>query len=264
MRILHVILSEGFKGSERSAAEYCNYLANAGHEVGIVISDAWTVRRLTGRGGVRGSITDHLDARVEVFRIPRRWFAQRALRRIVAARAPDIVHAHLTRAVRLVAGLNGQVATAGTLHMHRFNEAYLGIDAIFCVARWQQRLIIALPGPPVEMRPMFQDSVAALLRTYWAGRYRTEIAVHTDVSDESLLNPLFERVMAAVPGSYLKADPKGFGPDIRLTVYITGDGPDEDHPQRERGAHEAEREGADRGDPVDDEVHARVMRSCRS
>jgi nicotinamide-nucleotide amidase len=94
--------------------------------------------------------------------------------------------------------------------------------------RWQQRLIIALPGPPGEMRPMFQDSVAALLRTYWAGRYRTEIAVHTDVSDESLLNPLFERVMAAVPGSYLKADPKGFGPDIRLTVYITGDGPDED------------------------------------
>ncbi len=153
MRILHVILSEGFKGSERSAAEYCNYLANAGHEVGIVISDAWTVRRLTGRGGVRGSITDHLDARVEVFRIPRRWFAQRALRRIVAARAPDIVHAHLTRAVRLVAGLNGQVATAGTLHMHRFDEAYLGIDAIFCVARWQQRLIPSRFGGGVFYTP---------------------------------------------------------------------------------------------------------------
>jgi nicotinamide-nucleotide amidase len=92
---------------------------------------------------------------------------------------------------------------------------------------WQQYLIIAMPGPPGEMRPMFQDSVAPLLRMRWAGRYRVEIAVQTNVSDESLLNPLFERVMAAVSGSYLKADPKGFGPDIRLAVYITGEGTEE-------------------------------------
>src|SRR5215510_10328188 len=89
---------------------------------------------------------------------------------------------------------------------------------------WQQRLIIAMPGPPGEMRPMFQASVAPLLRARWAGRHRLEIAVQTDVADESLLNPLFERVMAAVAGSYLKADPKGFGPEVRLAVYITGEG----------------------------------------
>jgi nicotinamide-nucleotide amidase len=88
----------------------------------------------------------------------------------------------------------------------------------------QQHLIIALPGPPGEMRPMFEASVAPLLRTRWAGRHRLEIAVQTDVADESLLNPLFERVMASVTGSYLKADPKGFGPEVRLTVYITGEG----------------------------------------
>jgi len=88
---------------------------------------------------------------------------------------------------------------------------------------WQQRLIIAMPGPPGEMRPMFQTSVAPLLQTRWAGRHRLEIAVQTDVSDESLLNPLFKQVMAAVPGSYLKADPKGFGPEVRLAVYITGE-----------------------------------------
>jgi nicotinamide-nucleotide amidase len=92
---------------------------------------------------------------------------------------------------------------------------------------WQQRLIIAMPGPPGEMRPMFQASVAPLLHSRWAGRYRVEIAVQTNVADESLLNPLFERVMAAVAGSYLKADPKGFGPDVRLAVYITGEGDDE-------------------------------------
>jgi nicotinamide-nucleotide amidase len=93
---------------------------------------------------------------------------------------------------------------------------------------WQQRLIIAMPGPPGEMRPMFQASVAPRLRARWAGRQRVEIKVQTDVADESLLNPVFERVMAAVAGSYLKADPKGFGPEVQLEVYITGQGPTEE------------------------------------
>ena len=63
---------------------------------------------------------------------------------------------------------------------------------------WQQHLVIAMPGPPGEMRPMFQASVAPLLRARWAGRHRLEITVQTNVADESLLNPLFEQVMAAV------------------------------------------------------------------
>jgi molybdenum cofactor synthesis domain-containing protein len=92
---------------------------------------------------------------------------------------------------------------------------------------WEQRLLIALPGPPGEMQPMFQASVASRLRTVWGGRRRVEVKVQTNVSDESLLNPLFERVMAAVPGSYLKADPKGFGPDVQLAVYIAGEGESE-------------------------------------
>jgi nicotinamide-nucleotide amidase len=96
---------------------------------------------------------------------------------------------------------------------------------------WRQHLIIAMPGPPGEMRPMFQGSVAPLLRQRWAGRCRVEIAVRTNVSDESLLDPLFGRVMAAVAGSYVKADPKGFGPDVQLVVYITGEGADADTAQ---------------------------------
>jgi molybdopterin-biosynthesis enzyme MoeA-like protein len=65
--------------------------------------------------------------------------------------------------------------------------------------------------------------MAPLLQTRWAERQRLEIAVQTDVADESLLNPLFERVMATVSGSYLKADPQGFGPEVRLAVYITAE-----------------------------------------
>ena len=34
--------------------------------------------------------------------------------------------------------------------------------------------------------------------------------------------------MAAVPGSYLKADATGFGPDVKLAVYIAGEGKDEE------------------------------------
>jgi hypothetical protein len=35
---------------------------------------------------------------------------------------------------------------------------------------------------------------------------------------------LFERIMSAVAGSYLKADPKGFGREVKLAVYITSEG----------------------------------------
>ena len=68
--------------------------------------------------------------------------------------------------------------------------------------RWRQHVIIAMPGPPSEMRPMFESSVAPLLRSRWEGWHRLEIAVQTDVADESLLNPLFERIMASVAGSH--------------------------------------------------------------
>ena len=94
--------------------------------------------------------------------------------------------------------------------------------------RCEGRLLIALPGPPGELKPMFQASVDPLLRGRWAGRRRVEIKVRTNVADESLLDPLFERVMAAVPGSYLKADPSGFGPEVQLAVYIAGEGTDQD------------------------------------
>lgn len=95
------------------------------------------------------------------------------------------------------------------------------------LVNWEGRLIIALPGPPGEMRPMFQAHVQPLLQTRWAGRRRVEIKVRTNVADESLLNPLFEQVMAAVPGSYLKADPSAFGPEVQLAVYIAGEGEDD-------------------------------------
>ena len=94
--------------------------------------------------------------------------------------------------------------------------------------RWRQHVIIAMPGPPSEMRPMFETFVAPFLRSRWAGWHRLEIAVQMDVADESLLNPLFERIMASVAGSYLKADPKGFGREVRMVVYITGEGASEE------------------------------------
>jgi molybdenum cofactor synthesis domain-containing protein len=93
--------------------------------------------------------------------------------------------------------------------------------------RWEQRLLIAMPGPPREMQPMFQASVAPVLRSLWGERRRIEIQVRTNVADESLLDPLFQQVMAAVPGSYLKADPKGFGPEVQLAVFISGEGDSE-------------------------------------
>jgi len=75
---------------------------------------------------------------------------------------------------------------------------------------------------------MFEGHIVPLLHARWAGRRRVEIRVLTNVADESLLNPIFVRVMASVPDSYLKADPIGFGPDVKLPVYIAGEGENEE------------------------------------
>lgn len=141
LRILHVILSRGFKGSERSAVEYCNYLHANGHEVGIVICRGQGILRRSASRPCMECIEQHLAPGIQVIRVPRQLFALRALRTAAEQFAPDVIHCHLARATALVSRLRTAVPTVATLHMHNFDPAYLGVDALLCVARWQRGLI---------------------------------------------------------------------------------------------------------------------------
>lgn len=131
MRIAHVILSSGFAGSERSTAESCNAQC-VDHEVLLIVR-----RGHRGRGGA--SIVDHLDARVEVQKVPDRWFTRRAIGHCLEAFRPDVIHTHLRRGTRLVVKLRPRAATIATLHLSVNGRHYLHVDGIVCNAEWQKR-----------------------------------------------------------------------------------------------------------------------------
>ena len=130
MKILHLILSRGFAGSERSTSESCNAQVEAGHAVMLAV-------RRSHRGRAGASILDHLDARVQVCVLPDFWFTRRRLAACIERFAPDIVHCHLRRATRLVAKIRPAAATVSTLHITWNSPYFHGMDGIICNARWQ-------------------------------------------------------------------------------------------------------------------------------
>jgi len=165
MRILHVLLSSGFAGSERSTAESCNAQFALRHEVVLV------VRR--GHRGVGGaSVRDHLADGVGVEEVPDRLFTRRALRRIIQARAPDVIHTHLRRATRLVARIRPRTAVVATLHLSVNGPHYLKVDGLICNARWQMRdiplgykgLVLKADNSLVPHRRLSKEEIEALRR----------------------------------------------------------------------------------------------------
>lgn len=135
LRVMHVILSRGFAGSERAAAESCAALAGR-HAVALVV-------RSDHRGPGGASIRDELAPGVEVFEVPPRVGTQQRLEQIIRSWAPDVVHTHLRRGTRYVAriglasvGLPQSVHIA-TLHLSLNGPHFLKTDGLFCISEWQ-------------------------------------------------------------------------------------------------------------------------------
>lgn len=128
LKIVHVLLSRGFSGSERSTAESCN--AQCGrHEVHLVL------RRDHRRAGA--SVVDHLDPRVVVHTLPARLFSGWVLARLVRRLSPDVIHAHLRRSTRLTARLGTTAAKVSTLHIAFNGPHFHRMHGLICNARWQ-------------------------------------------------------------------------------------------------------------------------------
>ena len=138
LRLLQVILSRGFAGSERAVAETCNALASLDHDVAIVL-------RADHRKPDGSSIVDYLDRRVRIFQVPRYWRTQARVAHIVRDWNPDLIHTHLRRGTRLVARIRARsdVAHVSTLHIRLNGRHYLRTHALFCISEWQ---VATVPG----------------------------------------------------------------------------------------------------------------------
>jgi glycosyltransferase involved in cell wall biosynthesis len=135
LRVMHVILSRGFAGSERAAAESCAALAER-HAVSLVV-------RSDHREPGGPSILDELPPGIEVFEVPPHLGTQRRLEAIIRAWAPDVVHTHLRRGTRYVARIGltriglPQAVHVATLHLSLNGPHYLKTDGLFCISEWQ-------------------------------------------------------------------------------------------------------------------------------
>ena len=128
-RILQVILSRGFAGSERAAAEACNALAQR-HDVAIAV-------RRDHRSAGGASIRDHLSTQVEVFELPAFWRTRAKLGAAIESWQPDLIHTHLRRGTRYVAQLERGIPHFATLHIDLNGPHYLRADALCCISPWQ-------------------------------------------------------------------------------------------------------------------------------
>ncbi len=81
--------------------------------------------------------------------------------------------------------------------------------------------VVALPGVPAEMRAVLEVSRATIVERLGAVRHVVEREVASGSGDESVIAVAVERVMAAVPGVYLKSLATAFAPDCDLRVRIT-------------------------------------------
>ena len=129
LRVMHVILSRGFAGSERAAVEACAALSRR-HDVALVVRSDHR-----DRSGV--SLLDELEPGIEVFEVPPRWRTQQRLAEIIEQWRPDIIHTHLRRGTRYVARIKRTARHVSTLHLHLNGPHYLRTDALFCISEWQ-------------------------------------------------------------------------------------------------------------------------------
>jgi glycosyltransferase involved in cell wall biosynthesis len=126
---MHVILSRGFAGSERAAAEACAALSRR-HDVALVV-------REDHRNPAGASILDAVASGIPVFQLPPHWDTRRRLERAILEWAPDVIHTHLRRGTRYVARIGAPAVHVCTLHLSINSPHYLRADGLLCISEWQ-------------------------------------------------------------------------------------------------------------------------------
>src|ERR1700686_4717281 len=148
MRIMHVILSNGFAGSERYAAELASFQA-AEHDVMLIV-------RRTHRSRFGTSIVDAVSNRVHVSTVSTWLGTQRSVERRIQEFLPDVIHTHLRRSSRIIARARAQAPSVATLHNRANGPHFFELDGLICNAHWQVREIpLTYQGQVFKLNQLF-------------------------------------------------------------------------------------------------------------
>lgn len=213
MRIVHLILTSSFAGSERHAIELANAQSRE-HDVTLILQRAM-------RGTATGAYAHRVDPRVKVLWV-NRWLGRWQARRLIRQLSPDVAHAHLSAASKALSGLrdlHARVLRVATLHIRYKPQQHAHLDALVAIAPWQ---IEAIPSPLREHTVQIDNWTLPYLPAPNARQQlRSEFGIepgawvfgsigrieHSKGFD--LLVDAFER--AALPGAYLVIVGQGVG-----------------------------------------------------
>ena len=93
--------------------------------------------------------------------------------------------------------------------------------------------IIALPGVPSEMKSIFDESVASVLRQAAHGVTFFETSIESTKVMESEMAPFIDKVMNSNPHVYIKSHPKGSERVPRIEFHLSTTAKDSDTARRQ-------------------------------
>jgi glycosyltransferase involved in cell wall biosynthesis len=131
LRVSLIILSKRFGGAEQHTLDLANHLATEGLAIQLI------ARRNSWLAPLQS--TD-LNPLIRVDFLPplfKRWHLKQALK----AFQPDILHSHLGKASRLVAGLKLGMPCVATLHGQYKHKDHARLQGLICVSPWQRKTI---------------------------------------------------------------------------------------------------------------------------
>lgn len=137
MKIVHLLLTSRFAGSERYAIDLANAQCDQ-HEVTVILHKRATEQR-------PDALAHRLSSAVRQVVVGGRslwtvWQVRRALR----ALAPDVAHGHLSLGCRSLRGLKLDGVRIATLHIHYKPQQHADLDGLIAIAPWQ---LAAVPEP---------------------------------------------------------------------------------------------------------------------
>ncbi|MFW9793962.1 MAG: competence/damage-inducible protein A [Candidatus Thorarchaeota archaeon] len=87
--------------------------------------------------------------------------------------------------------------------------------------------IFCLPGVPVELEFIFEDSVLPWIKDNVVQKFYEEL-VEFEMKDESVFAPAIDMIMKEIPTVYIKSLPKPYGTSKGIRVWVSARGADED------------------------------------
>ncbi|MBC6981840.1 glycosyltransferase [Caulobacter sp. 17J80-11] len=137
MNILHVMLAEGFGGTERYLADLARRQIASGDTVGAVVKPR--------DPRLPASFHDHAPDDLRIFETSR-LFAPLTILRAARALKADVVHAHGGRTSKIVASTPLLPPTVGTLHIKYRRAESGGLGGVIRVAEWQAAAMAGFKG----------------------------------------------------------------------------------------------------------------------